>query len=189
MPGKRYSAVYEIAVNQHGYAAAGQARQAAVSPQALAMMAKRGLLERVSRGLYRVNVVPATRFSPYMEAVLWAYPAPGVVSHDSALELFEVSDVNPDRIHITVPRNFRLRRPVPSTMEVHQADLSAREMTRIQGVPITTAARAIRDCLAANLSARLLLQAIDEGSRLGYLTQEDSDALRLELRAPVAVAP
>jgi predicted transcriptional regulator of viral defense system len=44
-----------------------------------------------------------------MLAALW--PAGrGVLSHDTALELHELCDVNPEKIHLTVPADYQPRR-------------------------------------------------------------------------------
>lgn len=38
----------------------------------------------------------------YMAAALWPQGIQGVLTHDTALDLWDVSDVNPAKIHITV---------------------------------------------------------------------------------------
>ncbi len=38
-----------------------------------------------------------------MEATLWPRGAHGALSHETALDLYGLSDVNPAKIHITVP--------------------------------------------------------------------------------------
>jgi predicted transcriptional regulator of viral defense system len=58
----------------------------------------------------------------------------GTISHDSALDLWEVGDVNPAKIHITVPRAHRVQRDVPAAYELHCEDLAADEVTEIEGV-------------------------------------------------------
>ena len=69
--------------------------------------AKTGRFIRVRRGLYRLLEYPS---SP-REDVLAAWIAVGkdvaVVSHDSALDLLDLSDVIPDAAHLTVPRSRR----------------------------------------------------------------------------------
>lgn len=181
MPGNAYDTVFEIALDQHGYFTASQAREHGVAKNTLSMMAGRGNVEHVSWGLYCISSLPPSEYSQYMEAVLWPGKRIGVVSHESALSLYGLSDVNPARIHITLPTGHRTHRDIPGHLRLHHADLGRDEVRRVEGVPVTTPERTIRDCHAVNLGARLLRQAIEEAHLEGYLTPEDANALRDEL--------
>lgn len=177
-----YDTVHAIALDQHGVFTAAQAKADGVTAQALVMMARRGTLESVDYGLYRDLGAPETRFTPYMVAVLWPRGTTGVLSHDTALHLMELSDVNPDRIHLTVPRKYRpRRRQPPPGVVLHFADLAESEIGSAAGLPITTAARTIRDCAAANLGPALIRQAIADGARKGWLSAAEADAITAEL--------
>ncbi len=117
-----------------------------------------------------------------MEAVLWPDGETGVVSHESALSLFKLSDVSPDRVHITLPTGYRIRRrQIPRRFSVHYADLESREVDSLEGVPVTTPERALRDCHQAGTGARLLRQAIEEAEREGYLSPAEAAVLTREL--------
>ncbi|MGH3497001.1 MAG: type IV toxin-antitoxin system AbiEi family antitoxin domain-containing protein, partial [Nocardioidaceae bacterium] len=52
--------VLERAVEQHGYVTTRDARELGIDPTQLRLMAARGRLERVARGVYRVPVLPRT---------------------------------------------------------------------------------------------------------------------------------
>lgn len=180
MPGEKYSAVFEVAADHFGYIRVEQARQVDVSPKTLHMMAKRGTLERVSTGLYRVVALAPSAHSEYMEASLWPRGAQGVVSHDSALVLHELSDVNPAKIHITLPRGYRVNRPVPPVYAIHSADLSDHEVEQVNGIPVTTPTRTIVDCCRDHLGPALIRQAIDDAVRKGLLGASQAERLRME---------
>jgi len=162
--------VYEIAAEQYGYFSAQQARVAGVDPRTVVMMARRGAVERVRRGVYRLSRFPESEMGQYMEAILWPHGARGVISHDSALALYELSDVNPTAVHITLPRFYRVRRAIPGFLTVHHADLEPNQIATFEGLPLTTPERTIRDCAGTSLGAALVRQAIHDGSRLGHLT-------------------
>lgn len=102
--------LWEIAVDQLGYVTASQAYEQGLSQPALAMLVRRGRLERVAYGVYRIPEVPVTRYDPYMLAVLWTGAAEACLSHDTALAAHEVSDINPDKIHPAVATQRRIRR-------------------------------------------------------------------------------
>ena len=157
------------------------ARELGISPMALVRMAERGQIERRGTGLYRLPLTPASRLDPYMEATLWPRGALGVLSHETALELYELSDVHPAKIHITLPRSHRVRRSVPSAYMLHHEDLGADQITQHEGIATVTPVHAIRQAHKAHLGAALVGQAIDQGEDGGRLTKRQASALRREL--------
>ncbi len=180
--------IYRIAEDQHGYFTARQAREAGVNPMAVVMMAGRGAVERTSHGVYRVVRFPAGSppLGQYVEASLWPHGTRGVISHESALALYEMSDANPSKLHITVPAKFRIRRKVPGYLVVHHADLQPHEIQPFEGIPVTAPERTIRDCHARHLPRALIRQAIDDARRHGLLTMRDAARLQDELGRPGA---
>ena len=77
-----------------------------------------GKLQRVARGVYRIPYFPSDRLGQYREAILWARADNGpekiALSHETALAVYGISDANPPRVQITVPKSARLRRRHPS---------------------------------------------------------------------------
>jgi predicted transcriptional regulator of viral defense system len=180
MPGKLYRTLYEIAEDNYGFVTVQDARRAGVRPQRLVEMAQRGALRREGRALYRLEPFPAHELDSYRKATLWPYPVEGVLSHETALDLYELSDVNPEKIHVTVPSGYRIRhRQVPPLYVVHHEDLADRDVTRHEGLPIVTPAKAIRQCHQTHLRPDLLHQALEEAGRRGLVTRrEHADLLR-----------
>jgi predicted transcriptional regulator of viral defense system len=177
--------LYGIAEDQGGYFTAAQARAAGLYQVRLVQLAKQGDIERVSRGVYRLARFPISRLSHYMQAVLWPQvrrpDVVGVISHESALSIHALSDVSPARVHLTLPTSTRLRREVPKGIVIHFADLAAGDVERVEGVPVTTPARSIRDAHAAHLGNALVGQAIADGRRAGVLSTAEANRLEREL--------
>lgn len=173
MPGREYDKALELAADQHGYLTTAQALQLGISRDTIRKMAMRGALERVSWGVYRVPTFPHSSLAQYMEASLWPAGALGVISHESALAIRDLSDVNPSKVHITLPRPFRVRRAVPGYLAIHNGDLPEEDLTGVEGIPTTTVRRAIEDCHSTHLGPALLRQAIEDGHRMGYLRPDD----------------
>ena len=120
-------------------------------------------------------------YRSYRVSQLTLWPRrPGVISHDSALDLWDLCDVNPNRIHVTVPKSARLRRRVPPTYQVHERDLEPDELANIDGIPVVTPLRAILDGLERHLDRRLVNQAIDNADRRGLLLPGERDLLEAE---------
>lgn len=177
--------LYELADDQIGYFTAAQARAAGLHQVRLAQLHQRGDIERVTRGVYRLTRYPISPLGQYMEAALWPQvrrpDAHGVISHESALTIYGLSDASPAKVHVTVPIGIRIRRAVPIRMALHYADLTPTDVQQVDGVPVTTAARAIRDAHASHLGPALIRQAIRDGRRTGHLTFDEADRLKHEL--------
>src|SRR5918992_4403879 len=114
MPGLVFTTLLDQAHQQYGFLTPDDARELGIDPAQLRIMAARHTLEHRGHGLYRMPVVPPTELDAYMEATLWTGRR-GVLSHATALDLYELCDVNPSAIHLTVPRGFRTRKDVPAT--------------------------------------------------------------------------
>jgi predicted transcriptional regulator of viral defense system len=182
MPGAVYVELAAQAAGQHGFITQEEARRLGFKRMTLVRMAERGQLERRSHGVYRVPIVPEGPLDAYMEATLWPRGVDGVLSHETALALYELSDVNPDKIDITVPKRHRIRREIPDEYRIHHEDLVAGDIASHEGIAIVTPAVAIRQCHAEHLGPALLSQAIDQGERNGRLTRRQADELRLEIQ-------
>lgn len=93
----------EIALDQHGLVTTAQAEEAGVSRPALSYLAKHGRIDRVDRGIYRISQVPITENDRLQQALLWAGEE-SYLSHDTALAAWDICDINPMKIHISIPK-------------------------------------------------------------------------------------
>lgn len=187
--------VIERAVEQHGYVTTRDARELGIDPTQLRILAARGRLERVARGVYRVPVLPRTEHDELAEAVAWRLGR-GVVSHASALVLHGLSDVNPSRIHLTVPRDNHPRAAGGELYRLHRRVLASSDVTEKDDLPVTTVARTLRDCLAIGTDPEQLRHALDQAVDEGLVRPRERDGLRAEIdgrtqteRRLVAVEP
>lgn len=176
MPGRWFGVLFEIAAGQYGYITTDDVQALGGKLQVLADMHRHGHLERVAHGLYRFPSLPRSPLDELMEATLWPRRR-GVISHESALDLWDLCDVNPAKIHVTVPRSIRVRRVLPAMYEVHARDLDASEVTRFEGIPVVTPKRAIVDGMESHLDRRLIGQAVDAARRRGLVPREELAAL------------
>lgn len=186
MPGRVYTQLIELAMEQHGYVTAVDARRLGVDPLRLQDFARRGLADHVSYGVYRVRLVPSGPLDQYMEATLWPQAARGVLCGQTALDLHGLCDVNPAKIHLSVPARYRPRRQVPGVYALWRRDLGEDDVMLLEGIPIVTPCRAILDGLEEHLSARLIEQAIESASARGLISAKQVADLRRRLDAPAA---
>jgi predicted transcriptional regulator of viral defense system len=190
MPGRNFKTLYEAAEDNYGFLTVEDARQAGIRPQRLAEMARRGSLRREGLGLYRLDPFPPHELDEYRKATLWPYGIEGVLSHETALDLYELSDVNPAKIHVTLPKQYRLRRrQTPPAYRFHHEEIVAGEITRHEGLPIVTPAKAIRQCDAAHLRRDLLRQALEDAKQRGLISRDAYQELMGELKFDAATVP
>jgi predicted transcriptional regulator of viral defense system len=136
--------LYEIAEGQAGYLTAEQAVTAGIPRSTLGYHAGgAGTLERVGAGVYRLRRFPTEPHGHVVAAWLGLARADAIVSHVSALEMRELSDLIADEVHLTLPRGKRGLR-IPDGVRVHFTTRPV-ERSRILGVPVTSVERTIAD--------------------------------------------
>jgi len=160
--------LYLVAENQAGYFTAQQAHSAGFSRERISYYVATGRFSRVQRGVYRLVQFPS---SPYEDLfIAWLKTGPNsVISHDSALYLYKLSDVLPSENHVIMPRTGSRRR---KGIRLHTNRLSQDEVTQREGLPVTTAARTIIDVTASGLAEEQIGNAVNEAIQLG-LTDRD----------------
>lgn len=158
-----YEQLYDIAESQAGYFAAHQARQCGFSWERLSNNVKTGRFIRVRHGIYRLARFPGSAFEDLFVAWLRAGPE-AVVSHESALALYDLSDVLPAEVHLIVPRTSSRRR---RGIRQHTHQLESDEVTFREGLPVTTVARTLADVAAAGLAAEQVRLALQEALERG----------------------
>jgi len=167
----------EIALDQHGLVTSTQAVEHGIARTELPRLAGRGRIERVARGVYRIPQVPTNRFESWALAVLWTGSADACLSHETALAAWDVSDINPDRIHLTVGTRRRLRKQGGERYVIHHDDLRPDERTWFEGIPVTTLPATIAACLAWGTPTYLLRQALRRGARTSLLPRVQHERL------------
>lgn len=172
MPGRLYNTLLTVATGQYGYVTTADARALGIEPDRLRTMARRGTIEAIAHGLYRIPAVPKTALDQYMEATLWPRGG-GVLSHDTALMLHELCDVNPVMVHVTVRADLRVTRAIPAAYRLHRRHLLQTERTQHAGIAIVTPVRAIREAMDSGLDSHLIDQAIDTAHRRGLIGRHD----------------
>lgn len=186
MPQSRFDELVTLAEENDGLLTSERAREAGIADSVLVRLAKRGRLERTARGVYRIPYVPLNRFSQYREAVLWARahrgPATVALSHETALAVYGISDANPGSIHLTVPKESRLRRESPAAVVIHRAEIGDNEVDVVEGMPVTKINRTVNDLLEAGARLDLIRQAIDDAKREGYITSAETQRLRTRVK-------
>lgn len=156
-----------IASRQSGYFTAAQALDAGYSYPAQRYHANRGNWLRVDRGIFRLPEWPV---GPREDLVRWSLWSRGraVVSHETALSVHDLGDVNPARVQLTVPKNFR---PTDPAVDLHRVDLPVDDVGEHDGFRVTTPLRSLLDVAASDLDLDQLARAIGEALEHGITTK------------------
>ena len=178
-PRPDYQCLTDIASMQSGYFTNVDAAACGFSRALLEHHDNTGRFVRVRRGVYRFRETPA---SP-REEVISAWLAIGrhiaVMSHETALDLHDLSDVIPRSVHLTLPRSHRyLRSPPGVTLHTTSRGLAPHEITVRDGMRFTSPTRTILDAAETGTGpeqiALAIQQALERGLASPALLREEA---------------
>jgi hypothetical protein len=151
----------EIAGRQHGIVARSQVEGLGLSGETIDRWIRKERLHRIHPGVYALGHDAITRRGRWMAAVL-ASGSGAVLSHRSATALWGIWGSGAGESHVTVPRHTRSQRSIHR----HFGALPDDEVTNRDGIPVTSAARAVLD-LAADRDEAAAESALREMEYLG----------------------
>jgi len=99
---------------------------------------------------------------------LWSKSPKTVVSHESALFLYGLTDLLPAEIHLSVPRTASRRR---TGVRLHTARLSDDEITFRHGLPVTTLPRTLVDLIRSGVDVEWIRQAVRQALERGLVSE------------------
>jgi predicted transcriptional regulator of viral defense system len=174
--GQKLQQLLELASTQGGYFTATQGRGLGYSARSLVYQVEAGHIERVSRGFYRVVGLPAAPHGDIIAAWLRFSSRRAVVSHETALALYDLAPTRSNEIHLTVPRERRPRAPQSlKTVRLHTATVPLRRenLTTRFGLVLTAPARTIVDVAAIGADPSVVLEATGRALATGLLSREE----------------
>lgn len=158
--------LFALAAEQAGYFSAAQAHDLGYSYSAQAYHVHAGTWIRIDRGLFRLAEWVPDVHDDLARWTLWS-KGRAVVSHETALGVHGIGEFESPRIHLTVPRGFRMR---DTAVVLHFADLPAKDIEQRRGFAVTTVLRSLID-VAATSAEDQLGHAIDEALSAGAVTR------------------
>lgn len=157
-----YDDIMETAKFQEGYVATYQVD---VSRQMFSHHASSGRLERVFSGVYRSSHYSISENEDLIVAYLWSREM-GVISHQSALSLYDLSDDLPKQVNLTYPPNESLPpQPPPEWVRLHRKHVPDEDRNWYSAVQVTSPERTLVDVAIAGFTPELFHQALDEARR------------------------
>lgn len=165
------------ALEQGGFFTADQAIKLGFSQKNHHYYVKRGQWEKVMRGIYRFIPIES-ELSEYWLWYLWSIDRSknpqAIFSHETALLMYGLSDLNPEKIHITVPKKFRKGTDIPKILFLHKSDFANTEFKTINGLRVTTVLKTLIDIIdEQRVSDEFIEQATKEALLKGFLSKAD----------------
>ena len=169
--------LYEVAEGQQGFFTTKQAKAAGFAENTHPYHVHAGNWVRQYRGIYRLALFPATVHPDLAQWALWSRnrreEIDGVYSHQTALSLWELSDLNPSKLHMIVPTRFRRSSQLPNILILHYADLPPGDMETAQGFKFTKPLRTILDLIEEDsVSKDIVRQAIRQALARGLVVRK-----------------
>ena len=167
--------LWDIAVEQHGFVSTRDAAALDIEVMTVQMLVRRGQLKKAAHGVYRFPTFPTSDYDQYQLAVMWTGDEDACLSHETALLLYDVSNINPTKIHVTVPASKRIRRAGGESYRVHYADLDPNDIDWIEGIRATKFVPTLRHCRDDGVPTYILAQAAARAQARGMLPGPAAD--------------
>lgn len=172
-----------IASEQGGYFTTQQALSVGYAYPEQVYHVAHGNWDHVQRSIYRFHDYPPADRDDLIVLTLMSMNRKGepqaVVSHETALTIYNLSDANPSRIHLTVPPGFR--RQMPSEVILHQAVLLPFDKEHRVGYDVTTPIRTLFDIATSFESWAFFEGAIFDALRQGIVRRSQIKSLAQQI--------
>jgi predicted transcriptional regulator of viral defense system len=170
--------LFQIASQQQGYFTTAQSIEAGYKDAVHPYHVKNGNWIREWRGIYRLSRYPLTENGQYALWSLWSRNRKnipqGIYSHQTALSMFDLSDIMPQKLHMTVPIGFRRHSEIPKVLILHRNKITPEEIEEREGFSVTRPVRAIIDLIIdESVSVDIIKQAYKESKQRGLLQDFD----------------
>jgi predicted transcriptional regulator of viral defense system len=170
----REEALFALATEQAGYFTSAQAHALGYSWPLIVHHTRSGRFIHLRRGLYRLRDYPSSRREEVVAAWLAVGKDVAVVSHESALEIHELSDVVPDATHLLVPRSRRyLHAQSGIILHTTTRPLSSVDVVTREGMRVTAPLRSILDAAETGTAGEQIVMAVQQALQRGWVTEPE----------------
>ena len=175
--------LFHIAAAQGGYFTAFQAKQAGFSDNNHAYHVRAGNWIREWRGIYRLARFPLKEDAQYSLWGIWSMNRKGnitgVYSHETALSLYDLTDLQPSKLHLTFPRGYRRHGSIPEILIVHHTQIKPTEYEERNGYRVTKPCKTLADIVKTGMiSPEFIKQSVKQALDKGYLTRSQYRILK-----------
>ncbi|HSX38439.1 MAG TPA: type IV toxin-antitoxin system AbiEi family antitoxin domain-containing protein [Chlamydiales bacterium] len=170
--------LFEIADRQHGYFTSEQAEECGFSRSNFHFKLRSGEWIKEQRGIYRLARYPVSERPELVLWTLWSRNKQGIPqgiwSHETALDIHELSDIMPAKMHMSVPIGFRKKIETPKILHLHFVNLIESNIETRQGFKVTTPLQTLIDVIDEGTVPReQIIQAIQEALQRGLISRQN----------------
>jgi predicted transcriptional regulator of viral defense system len=181
--------LFDLADGQQGLFTAKQAEEIGFVRNNHAYHVKSGHWVREGRGIYRLALLPKSPDEQKALYALWSQNregnTQGVYSHETALDYYELSDANPTKLHMTVPKSFRRNSKIPKPLKLHFADLTKDMIRESRGFLVTTPGKTISDIIQCGwVPFDIIRQAVKESLAKGLVQRSEVESIIAHVQVP-----
>lgn len=175
---RAYKKLNQMAFLQGGLFTAKQAEACGYARSNHHYHIKAGNWVKEDWGIYRLAHIPVDEMTSYWKFLLWSCNGKSeptaVFSHKTALSFYELSDVNPSKVTMTVPKQFQKRSRPFKVLRIYKKDLPKEDIKQFKGLPVTTPLRTLLDIYEEeSLTDSLMEQAVKEALEKGFIRKSD----------------
>lgn len=168
--------IFQVADSQNGYFTSKQAEESGYARANFHRFVRSGEWVKEHRGIYRLSMYPIQDRPELVLWTLWSRNKKGeflgVWSHQTALDIHELTDIMPAKMHMTVPKEFRKNQQIPEILTLHYAHLSEDEVEKRRGYKVTTPIRTFADIISAeSVSIDQITMGIKDALRRGLFSK------------------
>lgn len=168
--------IYEIASDNFGLITSAEAREAGVTNMELVQYARRGRLERIGQGLYRLTRRIPEANDSYAAAIALVGPE-AYLYGEGVLGMLGLCPVNPAYVPVATPK--RVRKHLPSYIRVVNP-MKENAIEIYDGIRSQSVFDAIRSSMSTVLPDRLI-NAAEAAFAEGYINEDEREALLSDL--------
>ena len=177
-----YDDIYERAADYYGLITSADAKEMGIPVVELGKLHKRGRLDRVGHGVYRIRHYIPTQLDGYADAVA-LIGRDAYLFGESVLAMHNLAPTNPATIKVATPNV--VRKTLPQNLVVIKRD-NDEKTTWYECIPSQTVFEAIRSCRPTMMTDRLL-DATREARRQGLISEHEATQLTKEIKGELRV--
>lgn len=172
--------LFEIADRQQGYFTSSQAEECGFHRSHFHRYVESENWIKEHRGVYRLAHYPIQDREELVLWSLWSRNKQGepqaVWSHETALDIYELTDIMPAKMHMTVPNHFRRNQTIPGVLVLHYSNLIPQDIQTRQGYRVTTALKTLVDIIKdKSISEDQIELGIKQAINRGLISKQEID--------------
>lgn len=189
-------AINDIAASQRGLFTTAQAQASGVERYVLSRLESLGNIERLAKGVYRMDGSPSTREEDVLTAWLSIDPRrrPGDIAGENApvamgataAWLYGLGEIGPSPYEFCMPERKQTKRP---NFVLRKRSLDPEDVSIVAGIPTAKPARTVGDLIDCSEDLSLVANVLSDALGRGLVDNEEALRESVDRRGPKCRMP